>query len=178
MRKNVLLIATLILILVSILAACSGKTITETVTGTQTQTQTQTTTVTPPAITITTTVTTSEELVPKSITFSHVLTQETAETTLQITIMPRDENDQLLSIEGKLSAELWTTDSSEVLLQQWDNVSITKDSFIEDSGNHVSLEYKDFKPEPGSWYYIMITLTVGTTRLTTERELQLIPPSN
>jgi hypothetical protein len=87
-----------------------------------------------------------------------------------------DENGQLLSIEGKLSAELWTTDSSEVLLQQWDNVPVTKDSFIDGSGHDVDLEYKDFKPEIGFQYHILIALTVGSTRLTTERVLQLIPP--
>ena len=200
---TVVLIVFLVSILVGCSSTTVTETVVKTHTQTQVQTQTQTMTVTPPAITetviqtdtqtvtvtlptvtitemVTTTIppTTSQELVPTSITFSLVIpgTQMIAETTLQITIMPMDKNGQPLSIEGKLSAELWTTDSSEVLLQQWDNVPITKDSFIDGSGHDVDLEYKDFKPEIGVQYHILIALTVGSTRVTTERVLQVIPP--
>ncbi len=185
----------LIAFLILILVGCSSITMTETIVKTQTQNQTMTITTTattetvtqtenqintlmPPTVKTTIPTTKLEELVPKYIIFSLVLSDipEIRETTMQITFMPKDENGQLLSINGKLSAEIWTTGFSRVLLQEWENISITKDSFRDEVGYRIDLEYDDFKPEGEVQYRILVKLIIDSTELTTGSVLLLIPP--
>ncbi len=93
-----------------------------------------------------------------------------AENDLQLLIEPLDKNRQLINVEGELNVKLWaynlSSESKEDLMQQWDNIPIANDSYVEDYGSFVTLEYKDFKPEQGKYYYVELILTVGDTSFT------------
>ena len=99
-------------------------------------------------------------------------------TFLNIIVYPQNEEGQLLSVDGILNVEIWSediSDNSEVIpLQQWDNVPITQESFKNDIGNDIILEYNEFVPELEKQYYVMLTLTVDDISVHTTSIMYLI----
>jgi hypothetical protein len=84
-----------------------------------------------------------------------------------IAVYAVDGSGKLIPFKGTLAVKLWdrpTFLSQErgALLQEWDNIPVEEDDFIESVGVMLSLPYHDFMPASSSVGWVQVVLTSGT----------------
>jgi hypothetical protein len=96
---------------------------------------------------------------------------------LELKIMPLDKKGRLLNnISSTLIANvmLWNDQRTGILLQQWENIPITREDFQDNVGYIIVLNYVDFEPMVDQVAYIKMAVKAGDISWSSEAEVWLL----
>jgi multidrug efflux pump subunit AcrA (membrane-fusion protein) len=93
-------------------------------------------------------------------------------------VIPCDQNGNVLDVDGTISVKLWSVENGDFvdpgqLIQEWDNVKLDQQDFIEDVGTMVSLPYVNYRPASGTSAFAQVTVT-NAAGLSVTSDTQLV----
>lgn len=94
---------------------------------------------------------------------------------IQFVIRPQDVEGFMVKAEGSLNTKLWSQpddfkEEKGELIQEWNDIHVTKKDYTEDLIARIRLEYDDYAPVPGERGILEVTLTIPDGRSFTFEE--------
>ena len=108
------------------------------------------------------------------LTYVSIMMQQTlVPESFDFAVVPRDQNDNVIEVDGILSIKLWAVENGNFAnpgqqIQEWDNVKLDPQEYIEGVGIMVSLPYVDYRPAAGTSAFVEVQLSTGGRNVASE----------